>query len=458
VHVLFAAAELSPLARVGGLAEAAAGLVKGLRAEGVQVTVALPDYASLPLERERRMALDVAAFAAPASARTGHAEDFGEVTLIAADGLTRPHPYVQADGTAWPDNDIRFYAFSAAVAALARRLQPSVVHLNDWHTATALAHLNPAPPTVFTIHTLGYQGTADLGWLTAFPHHPEAFAHLGACNPLAGAIRLADRVIAVSPTYAREIVEPWGGFGLDELLRAKGAALVGIRNGIDTVVWDPAEDPLITATYDYRHLAAKDLDRSAVREELGLPETRGPLIIMVTRLVDQKGVDLALGVVPYLERLPAQLAVLGSGDRHLVDELLHASQRHPRLVAFRHGYDDPLAHRLFAGGDLLLMPSRFEPCGLAQMQAMRYGTSPIVTDVGGLHDTVVDIDAEPSGGTGVVVARPSELDLVDGLHRATRAWANRPRRDAMRRRGMTADWSWREPACQHIEMYEQLIG
>ena len=147
---------------------------------------------------------------------------------------------------------------------------------------------------------------------------------------------------------------------------------------------------------------------------------------MVTRLVDQKGVDLALGVVPYLERLPAQLAVLGSGDRHLVDALLHAGERHPDLVAFRHGYDDPLAHRLFAGGDLLLMPSRFEPCGLAQMQAMRYGTLPVVTDVGGLHDTVVDVDAEPARGTGVVVSRPSELDLVDGLHRAACAWANRP--------------------------------
>ncbi|MFN6121809.1 MAG: glycosyltransferase, partial [Actinomycetes bacterium] len=165
-----------------------------------------------------------------------------------------------------------------------------------------------------------------------------------------------------------------------------------------------------------------------------------------------------LPLLPLLERLPMQLAVLGDGDAHLADALAAAAAAAPDRVAFRRGYDEALAHRLFAGGDLFVMPSRFEPCGLAQMQAMRYGALPVVTDVGGLHDTVVDVDANPSAGTGVTAARPTSLDLLDALHRAARAHANRPRRDAMRRRGMAIDWSWREPALAHVELYRRIAG
>ena len=456
MHVLFASAEFAPLAQVGGLGIATAGLVHALRELGVDVTVVLPDYGAGVLAGEQVADLDVPAWAAPARVRIGDSAAAGRVALVTVPGIDRPHPYAQADGQGWADNDRRFFAFSAAVAALATELSIDLLHLNDWHTAAALAHLHPAPPTVFTVHTLGYQGSADAGWLDVFPHHREAFFHGGATNPVAGAVRTADRVIAVSPTYAKEIVTPWGGFGLDAVLRAKGRHLIGIRNGIDTAVWDPSSDRELVATYRVDDLASKPANRTAIRDELGLGHTRGPLIVMVTRLVDQKGIDLALATVPYLARLPAQLAILGAGDRHLVESLARAADTHVE-VAFRVGHDDRVAHQMFAGGDLLLMPSRFEPCGLAQMQAMRYGTLPIVTDVGGLHDTVIDIDSDPRHGTGVVASRPLELDVVDALHRAVRAWSNPPRRDAMRRRGMSIDWSWRAPAAAHLALYRELL-
>lgn len=458
MKVLFATAELSPLVRVGGLAAAAAGLVDELRRMGLDVEVALPDYQGWALQDEEVVELDVPEWAAPARARRGRTAEGLDVTLVDVPAIARPHPYLQPNGEGWYDNDERFFRFSVAVAALARARRPDVLHLNDWHTGSALAHLDPGkrPPTMLTIHTLGYQGRANGGWLRAFPYERDAFEYLGDVNPLAGAIRLADVVVTVSPTYAREIVTPEGGFGLDGFLGDRGSRLVGIRNGIDAEAWDPSSDPHLPATYGPGDLGGKDECRAALREELGLPELPGPLAVVVTRLAEQKGVDLLLPLLPLLDRLPGQVAVLGDGDAHLAEALERAAAANPQRVAFRRGYDEALAHRLFAGGDLFLMPSRFEPCGLAQMQAMRYGTIPVVTDVGGLHDTVVDIDSEPTRGTGVTAAHPTSLDLLDAWHRAARAQWNRPRRDAMRRRGMTADWSWREPAQAHVDWYERI--
>ena len=246
-------------------------------------------------------------------------------------GIARPHPYLQPDGEGWPDNDERFFRFSAAVAALAEARRPDVLHLNDWHTASALAHLSEPIPTMLTVHTLGYQGRSNVGWLQAFPlQHRDAFELFGDVNPLAGAIRLADVVVAVSPTYAREILTPEGGFGLDGLLGDRGSALVGIRNGIDTEAWDPSTDPHLPARYDASDLTGKELDRAALRDELGLADLPGPLAVVVTRLADQKGVDLIVPLLSLLDRLPGQVAVLGDGDAHLASALTAAAaQRSP---------------------------------------------------------------------------------------------------------------------------------
>ena len=458
MKVLFATAELAPLARVGGLAAAAAGLVEALRDLGVDVEVVLPDYFATPLEDETTVELDVPEWAGPAVARRGVAEGAGAVTLVRSWGIERPHPYVEPDGVGFPDNDRRFFGFCAGAASLSRILVPDVLHLNDWHTAATLAFLDERPPTVLTIHTLGYQGWANLGWLDGFPFHRGAFLFGNDCNPLAGGIRIADLVVTVSPTYAREIVTPEGGFGLDGELRRRGDELVGILNGIDTKIWDPATDPNLVAPYDAGDPSAKAASQAALCEELGLDDGPGPLVVIVTRLVDQKGIDLVVPALDLLPLLPARIAVLGDGDRSLAETLHAAAARQPERVAFRQGYDEGLAHRMFAGGDLLLMPSRFEPCGLAQMQAMRYGTPVIATDVGGLHDTVVDVDRAPTRGTGTVAAIADPLHVLDALHRAVRAYSNRPRRDAMRRRAMAIDWSWRSPALAHVAHYERLIA
>lgn len=458
VKVLFATAELAPLARVGGLASAAAGYVAELRRQGVEVEVVMPDYGDVTVTNQVSIELDVADWAAPATARHGHVAGVGDVTLVAVPGMARAHPYQQPDGRGWPDNDRRFFAFSAGVAALVELRSPDLVHLNDWHTATTLAHLAAPPPAVLTIHTLGYQGDAHLGWLSVFPHRAELYELRGDCNPLVGAIRAADLVVAVSPNYATEITTAAGGFGADHVLRAKGDRLVGILNGIDTVEWDPLADPNLGVHYDVSDLDPKVTLRDELLEEFSLTHGGGPVMVMVTRLAEQKGVDLVLPTIPFLHALNARLVVLGSGDRGLAESLDSAAALHPDVVGFRDGYDEGLAHRMFAGADVFVMPSRFEPCGLAQMQAMRYGTLPLVTDVGGLHDTVVDVDRVPSRGTGIVVGDATSLAVLDGMHRMARALGQSRRRQAMQRRGMTADWSWAQPARAHIEWYERLVA
>ncbi len=461
MRVLFATAEFAPVARVGGLGAAAAGLVAELHRQGVEVDVVLPDYGGLELSGEIITELAVPDWVGPTSVRRGIHAQAGRLTLVTVPGMARPHPYVQADGQGWIDNIDRFMGFSAAVAAWAQYTQPDVVHLNDWHTAATIGLMADHRPIVLTVHTLGYQGHADRSWLRQLTRGAEFFDRHGAFNPLAGGITLADRVVAVSPSYAAEIVTPEGGAGLDDLLIAKGSALVGILNGIDAEIWDPRIDQHLPATFGSataNATAGKARNKATVRNELGLPDSVSPLLVVVTRLVDQKGIDLLLPLVDCLERLPAQLVVLGDGDRWLVEALSAASARYPDHLAFRSGYDESLAHRLFGAADLFVMPSRFEPCGLAQMQAMRYGALPIVTAVGGLRDTVIDLDSDTENGTGIVAVDVSAPALVDAVHRGVRVWNSVRKRQAAQRRGMQHDWSWSEPARQHIELYHDVRG
>ncbi len=456
MRVLLAAAEMAPLARVGGLAEAVSGLVRALRAKGVEVEVVLPDYGDVDLEQQIETELELPWWTGDARARSGRHSASGQVTLIDVPGMARPHPYIDEKGRGWPDNDHRFMAFSAAVAKLTELRRPEILHLNDWHSAAVLGMLADPPPTVLTIHTLGYQGHAPRTWLEHLPVGTHHFSWYEGCNPLAGAIALADRVVAVSPNYAREIVTPEGGMGLHERLSAVGDRLVGIRNGIDTGVWNPASDALIASQFDADDLSGREICREHLLELAGWSESKPPIVATVTRLVEQKGIDLLIDASRYLHRFPARLAVLGAGDAALAAALHDLASEDPERVFFTEGYDVSLGHALFAGSDLFVMPSRFEPCGLAQMQAMNYGSLPVVTDVGGLHDTVVDADAH-RGGTGFVTD-VSVSGIVDGLHRGIRSLRNANRRRAVQTRGMRIDWSWDTPASQHIELYQGLLG
>ena len=456
MRVLFATAELTPVAAVGGLAQAASGLVRELRRQGVDVEVALPDYTSDELADERRIELDVPAWAAPAVARRGLHPDFGALTLVSIPGIERPHPYQDAAGEGWADNDARFFALSAAAAALARSGEHDVVHLNDWHTAAAASWAHGEIPVVLSVHNLAYQGWAGLEWTERLGPHAAAFARDGATNPLAGAIALADAVVVVSPTFREEVLLPETGAGLDGLLREKGDALVGILNGIDADDWNPAADPHLPSPFAADGLAGKALARAALLARVGLPERPGPLAVSVTRLAEQKGIDLLLPLVPELEALGLQVAILGSGDAALAAALRDAAASHPSSLAYVEAYDESLAHLLFAGGDLLLMPSRFEPCGLGQMQAMRYGTLPVVTDVGGLHDTVTDLDEDPANGTGWRAVAADTPSFRSALVRALSGWSDPGVRLPAQRRGMTTDWSWTGPAARYAELYRQL--
>ncbi len=456
VRVLFATAELAPLVTVGGLAEASSGLVRALRAEGVDVEVVIPDYFSLPLANEVVRDIGVPSWAGPASVRTGTAQGFGEVTLVRVPRIERPNPYVDGDGHGWPDNPDRFFAFSAAVAALVHDRQPDVAHLNDWHTGLVLGLLDVDCASVITVHTLGYQGWTSGGWLGRLARNREAYEWYGGTNPLAGGIASADRVITVSPQYAKEIRSPEGGMGLDVLLNAIGDRLVGVLNGIDTSEWNPATDPFIAETYAPGDIDGKQANRTNLRSALGWPDDGTPVVGMVSRLVHQKGIEFALESIRYAGGIPFRLALLGSGERWSADWAHHLGHSYPDVIWFHEGYDRSMAHRIFAGSDLLLMPSRFEPCGLSQMQAMAYGTIPVVTPVGGLRDTVVDADDDRRKGTGFVARSVDTPGVVDALHRAVRAWRQPRRREAIQRRGMQRDWSWAEPARRHIELYEEI--
>ncbi len=459
VHVLIAAAELDPLVKVGGLGEATAGLARCLDLLGARVDVVIPDY---PVEFSHHLEWTVPVpewAGGQAQVRSGYLDDIGEIHAVSVPGIQRPHPYNDpANGhDGWLDNDRRFYAFGAAVAAVAHELEVEVLHLNDWHTASAVAWF-PPERTMLSIHNLAHQGDADLGWLPAFGDRARAFEHLGRCNPLAAAIRLCRRVVTVSPGYAREVMTPAFGCGLEGELAARADPLVGIRNGLDQQLWNPAEDRYLPANFSFGDLQGKAVCRKELLHRTGLEETPAPVVGMVTRFVDQKGIDLVLELVSFLSTVPAVLVVHGTGDRALINAARRVASMSPAHMRVADGYREDFAHLVVAGSDLMFVPSRFEPCGLTQMQAMTCGTIPVVTEVGGLADTVIDTDRHPGRGTGFVASTPSVPALLDALHRACRGWRNRRRRNAVQRRGMTTDWTWHKPGQQYLEIYRDLAA
>lgn len=455
VRALFATAELSPIATVGGLAAAAAGLATELRRLGVDVDLVMPDYGGISLIDETSIELPVPEWVGAAVIRRGVHPDVGGLTLVSVPGMARSHPYLRPDGSGWADNAERFFRFARAVAALVELERPDVLHLNDWHTGPVLAALETPPPTVVSIHNLAYQGVAGGEWLDVIGPRSSHFEWWGGTNPLSGALALGDRIVAVSPNYADEIRTPDGGFGLDGPLRQRGDAVCGIINGIDITIWDPESDQHLVAAFDARRLDDRAANRAVVLDRFGFDADDEPLAVVVTRLTEQKGIDLLTPIIPLLDQIPVRLAILGSGDAVLAAELTELADRYGDRFGFVDGYDEQLSHTMFGGGDLFLMPSRFEPCGLTQMQAMRYGCVPVVTAVGGLVDTVPDADQDPSG-LGFVAERPQSTDLLAAMFRASRRVTNRRRRVALQKRMMAVDWSWAGPAREYMALYGSL--
>ncbi|OGI50417.1 MAG: starch synthase [Candidatus Muproteobacteria bacterium RIFCSPHIGHO2_12_FULL_60_33] len=476
--ILFVASEAHPLIKTGGLGDVAGSLPAALQSRRADVRLLLPAYrdAVTRAGKLKTMAtLTVPGLDSPVKIMEGRLPGTSVITWLAdfPPAYDRPgHPYLDPRGQPWPDNAMRFALLAHVATALAlgrTRIQwrPDVVHCHDWQTGLVpalLAREKSRPSTVFTIHNLSYQGLFPPQTFTALAlapelWSPEALEFHGRLSFIKGGLLFADQLTTVSPAYAREIQTPEFGDGLDGLLRRRAARLSGILNGIDDSEWDPARDRFIGKPYSARQPGNKAANKLALQREFGLPqETDTPLIGMVGRLVQQKGIDLILDTLPGLMHRPLQLVVLGSGETAYEVSLRKQVQRYPHRLAVRIGYDEGLAHRIEAGADMFLMPSRFEPCGLNQLYSLRYGTIPIVRRVGGLANTVVnatDENIKSGKATGIVFkdARAGALlaavDRALALQKNTRCWKQ------MMHAGMRQDFSWRRSAAEYLRLYKQ---
>jgi len=477
MRVLHVAAEVFPWVKTGGLADVVGALPLALVATGVDARLLLPGFpAVLEALTNPRVVCELGAVlgAARVTLRIGTLPGSG-VTAYVVDAplmFQRPgNPYLGPDGLEWPDNLQRFALLGWVGAHLAfgeldPGWQPRVLHAHDWHAGMACAYLAAQPAagvrSVFTVHNLAYQGLFDAGdfALLGLPGRFMASNGLefhGQLSFMKAGLVYANRLTTVSPTYAREMALEEFGCGLEGLVRSRGADVSGILNGVDGAVWDPRTDAAIAANYGPDSFDAKALCKAALQTALGLPADPGaPLFVAVSRLTSQKGLDLVLGALPELMAHGAQLAVQGSGDAALERALLAAAAHYPRRVAVRLGYDEAFAHQMVAGADAMLVPSRFEPCGLTQLYALRYGTVPVVRRVGGLADTVVDLD-QGDGATGVVFDDATGIAMADAITRTVAAYREP---DAWRRlmlRGMQQDFSWLPPARQYMALYQSLL-
>jgi starch synthase len=471
MRILFCAAEVAPFAKVGGLADVAGALPRALVALGHDVCVATPLHGSTDRSahglRETRTTISDPLGGPPAGIAVGRLPGSGPAV-----------PVVHVDLPAFADRRVylgdddrdaeRYAAFCRAVLALpaALEFEPDVVHANDWHTAPVVSELRAAgrreprlaaAATVFTIHNLAYQGSIPAGLASQLGLRPLPGESGGRANLMARAIATADAVTTVSPTYAREISSPGGGEGLDALLARSGVR--GIVNGIDAEVFDPSTDPALVERFDADHIGGRVRGKLALQAELGLDvDADAPLIGLVSRLVEQKGVDLLAGAAGDIVGRGAQLAILGSGDAAYEAALGAAAAAVPGRIGLRVGFDAALAQRIYAGADAFLMPSRFEPCGLGQLIAMRYGAVPIVRYTGGLADTVAEYDPGTGAGSGFLFGPYEVVHLLGAIDRALTAYDRRGAWRLLVAQVLRLDHSWAASARAYEALYAELAA
>lgn len=471
MRVLAVASEAVPLVKTGGLADVAGALPGALAAHGIAVTTLLPGYPAVraALAGGEEVARWPALPGGPARLLRGRAGGLDLAVLDAPALFDRPgNPYLGPDGADWPDNGLRFAALGAAAAAFAREGGFDAVHAHDWQAGLAGAYLRAAGarlPVLFTVHNLAFQGRFPAELFPALGLPPASFAlegveFYGGVGFLKAGLWYADAISTVSPTYAAEIATPEGGMGLEGLIAARADVLHGILNGLDTALWNPATDPALAARFDAADPAPRAANRTALCRAFGLEEpTGGPVFGFVGRLAWQKGVDLVLAALPALLATGGVLALFGSGEAGLTAAAGAAAARHPGRVGFLAGFDEARARLIYGGADVLLVPSRFEPCGLAQLCALRYGALPLVARVGGLADTVVDANemALAAGwGTGVVFSPPTAGMLVAALRRAAALFADRPRWRRLQANALATDVSWTRSAARYAALLRAL--
>ena len=479
MNILFASSELYPLIKTGGLADVSGQLPRALRSHGVNIRVILPGYrAVLQQLRSVKTIASLTINQHSVTLQETHIPN-SQVKLWLVDCpalFDRPYgPYQDQHGNDWPDNAERFGVFAKTICAIALGAtnidwQADIVHCNDWQTGLVPALLqqhSPRPASVFSIHNLAYQGLftqqefIQLRLPNALWNH-HALEFYGQLSFIKGGLVFADEINTVSPRYAQEIQTPTFGCGLEELLQHRANNLHGILNGIDTKAWNPNTDANIAQTYNKRSLAQKSRNKIAAQAAFDLPQDAATAtVVMVGRLTEQKGVDLVLEALPQIRQLPVQLLILGTGTKTFEAQLKTAAAQYPEQLSVMIDYNETLAHLLIAGADLFLMPSRFEPCGLTQLYSLRYGTVPIVRNVGGLVNTVsaAKVSDKKITGTGIVVPEDTPSALLAGLFRALTLYYFKP--DLWRQlqlNGMQQDFSWKRNALGYVELYERLLA
>lgn len=477
MQVLSVTPEIFPLIKTGGLADVTGALPLALAKQGIETRTLIPGYPAVIRAIEQSSPL-----------RRYPDLHGGEATLLATTiagldlfVLDAPHlfdrvggPYGDTTGLDWPDNWRRFAALSFVGADIAagaiEDYLPDVVHVHDWQAALVPAYMKfgmaPNTPSVITVHNLAFQGRFGAGifgelGLPAAAMSVEGVEYYGGVGYLKAGLQSAWAITTVSPTYAQEIRTPDFGMGLDGLISVRSPDLHGIVNGIDVDAWNPQTDSLLKSTYAAKSLKNRAANKKAVEERFGLVHDDSPLFCVVSRLTWQKGIDILVGVVDQIVAAGGRLAVLGSGDAALEGALLAAASRHSGLVGAVMGYDEGLSHLMQAGCDAILIPSRFEPCGLTQLYGLRYGCVPVVARTGGLADTVIDAN-EAALGAGVATGFQFDTESGDSLllavKRAIAVYADKPAWANLQKQGMKADVSWDRSAAKYADLYRSLVA
>ena len=476
VRVLAVASEIYPLVKTGGLADVMGALPGALQAEGIETRTLVPGYQQLldMLGEADEVLKSPNWYGGSARILSCSVAELDLFVLDAPHLFARPgNPYVSPDGLDWPDNARRFAALGRTAAAIGQgaipAFVPHVVHAHDWQAALAPAFLHyslrPRPGSIMTVHNLAYQGKFPLELLSEIGLPQESFTidgveYYGGISFLKAGLQFADRITTVSPTYAREIQEADAGMGFDGILRARSNVLSGILNGIDISEWDPAADPRITQPFSLTTLADRAANKTALQRRFGLPPSPDAFLLgVVSRLSWQKGLDLLLETLPHVLTEGVQIVLLGSGDSDLQEQFSAAAKSQPQQIGVFIGYDENLAHLIQAGSDALIVPSRFEPCGLTQLCALRYGAIPIVSRVGGLADTVIDANTAAIAenvATGFQFGPVTRPNLTEAIRRAKALFQDKPVWLRMQQNGMTVDVSWHNSARHYADLYRQV--
>ncbi|MBF2714936.1 glycogen synthase GlgA [Agrobacterium vitis] len=476
MNILSVASEVYPLIKTGGLADVAGALPLALEPLGINTRTLLPGYPAVLAKLGNTDVLlhmpDL--LGEPATVLSARHEGLDLLILDAPTLYNRPGgPYVDSDGRDFADNWKRFAALSLAGARIAQGAlddwRPDLVHVHDWQAALVPVYMRydekPEIPSLITIHNIAFQGqfSADILPDLGLPEHAlwEALEYYGTLAFLKGGIATAHAISTVSPSYAEEILDPHFGMGMEGLIASRANDLFGIVNGIDTAVWNPDDDGLLASSYSTATLRKRVANREALTRHFGLDDDAAPIFCVISRLTWQKGMDVLAEVADDLVAAGGKLVILGSGDPALEEALQASAHRHPGRIGMVMGYNEPLSHLMQAGADAILIPSRFEPCGLTQLYGLRYGCVPVVSRTGGLNDTVIDANAAAlaaKAATGIQFAPVTVAGLRQAVRRAIRLFDDKKLWYQIQKQGMKADVSWTASAQRYVDVYNRLLG